>query len=108
MIFKTLVKYKIFEWCLETLFEKIIVNFSKVISKSGIGVGDHFSKIKYYSLDEYDNIGEVYRYYDCKILSINTNIIKFNYMRVRESPEYIMREGYGISSCHIDGLEFVK
>lgn len=108
MIFKTLLKYKIFEWCMDTLFEKIVVNFSRVITGTEMRIGEHFSEIIYYCFDEYKNLNEVYRYYDCKILTINKSIIKFNYMRIRESPLYKMYEGYGISACYIDSLEFKK
>lgn len=74
MIFRTALKYKLAELFVETLFQKIFVNFlhGENIPK----VGDHYTKI-----DEYYSGKRLNRYFDCKILEYNpiTNEIRFSH-----------------------------
>lgn len=65
MIAKAALKYKLFEWALDTLFSKIQSNFSTF--KFDIKVGQRFSKIVYGGAE----------YYDCVIVSYNPSVEGF-------------------------------
>lgn len=58
MIFKSVLKYKIFEWCLDTLFDKITSNFTKNPRIRNIPrIGEYFSKV--------EDIEDGCTYYEC-------------------------------------------
>ena len=85
MIFKSVLKYKIFEWCLDTLFDKITNNFT---NKSPTilnipKIGEYFSKVEdcdeddSYSLTYLDCIITEYVIYDA-LEEIPVNVIPEN------------------------------
>ena len=108
MILKTLLKYKIFEWCLDTIFNKIKLNFSKVEIKGILHTGDRVNNIKYRMYDEYGNLSNIYEYYDCTILRVDTLVIKFSYMTMRTFPQYIIVDAYGICTHSLSDIEFCE
>lgn len=61
MIFKSVLKYKIFEWCLDTFCDKIIKNFTKnpQIRRKFPQIGEYFSEII--------DIEDFAKYYECII-----------------------------------------
>ena len=109
MILKILLKYKIFEWCLDTLFDKIKLNFNKY--PSGIKIGDYYETIEYHSINDSGDMEIIYRFYNCKIISINSQNnenVKFSYQKCKSYPSLEVSLHYGISTCSIEGLKFFK
>lgn len=107
MIIKTLLKYKIFEYCLDTIFDKISVNFSQV--KSGIPKkGDKFFKIDLYHRDQRMT------HYNCTILDVyylglaSDWLITFDYTETHFHTISSVIGGHAISAYYLGNLVFTK
>lgn len=98
MIFKTLLKYKIFEYCLEAIVTRISFNFPKYI---GVKVNNRYRRIEHYCIR--DGIRKkTFCYYNCNIISINKfNQIEFYYKEVfsYRSNKFISHGGNSPSQC---------
>lgn len=97
-----LLKYKIFEYCLEALFEKVKINFSDC-KIQGCRIGEHFTRIDYYMN------GKIWRsHYNCRILDLTESITAFSFTTTYAHAVQSTYSGEAITAYSLEFLEFIK
>lgn len=82
MIFKSVLKYKIFEWCLDALVNKLLTNFNQLPTGSEIKV-ENLTKDMRLSRIEIGTRSVSMIYYGCNIVYFN-HIGEMNWSNVKD------------------------
>jgi len=102
MIFKTFLKYKIFEYCLEALFEKVKVNFS-VCKVHKCKIGDCFTRI------DYHKNGPIWQsYYNYTIVDVTEYFIYFGFTSTYDHHTKNSYSGNAVTAYDLESLQFIR